>query len=71
MENRGIGTGMFYPLPLHEHEAWSGRGMPSYSLPESERYARENLAIPVFAELEDDEVNYIISAVTDFFSGKC
>jgi dTDP-4-amino-4,6-dideoxygalactose transaminase len=45
--------------------------MPSYSLPESERYARENLAIPVFAELEDDEVNYIISAVTDFFSGKC
>ena len=71
LENRGIGTGMYYPLPLHEHEAWSGRGMPSYSLPESERYARENLAIPVFAELEDDEVNYIISAVTDFFSGKC
>jgi dTDP-4-amino-4,6-dideoxygalactose transaminase len=71
LENRGIGTGMYYPLPLHEHEAWSGRGMPSYSLPESERYARENLAIPVFAELEDDEINYIISAVTDFFSGKC
>jgi dTDP-4-amino-4,6-dideoxygalactose transaminase len=46
LENRGIGTGMDYPLPLHEHEAWSGRGMPSYSLPESERYARENLAIP-------------------------
>ena len=70
LENRGIGTGMYYPLPLHEHEPWSGRGMPSYSLPESERYARENLAIPVFAELEDDEVAYIISAVTEFFSGK-
>jgi dTDP-4-amino-4,6-dideoxygalactose transaminase len=70
LENRGIGTGMYYPLPLHEHEAWSARGMPSYSLPESERYARENLAIPVFAELEDDEIAYIISAVTEFFSGK-
>jgi len=69
LENRGIGTGMYYPLPVHEHEAWSVRGMPSYSLPESERYARENLAIPVFAELQDDEVAYIISAVTEFFSG--
>jgi dTDP-4-amino-4,6-dideoxygalactose transaminase len=69
LENRGIGTGMYYPLPLHEHEAWSARGMPSYSLPESERYAHENLAIPVFAELEDDEIAYIISAVTEFFSG--
>lgn len=68
LENRGIGTGMYYPFPLHEHEAWSARGMPSYSLPESERYARENLAIPVFAELKDDEVAYIISAVTEFFS---
>jgi dTDP-4-amino-4,6-dideoxygalactose transaminase len=69
LENRGIGTGMYYPLPLHEHEAWSVRGMPSYSLPESERYARENLALPVFAELEDDEVAYIVSAVTEFFLG--
>jgi dTDP-4-amino-4,6-dideoxygalactose transaminase len=68
LDNRGIGTGMYYPLPLHEHEAWSARGMPSYSLPESERYARENLAIPVFGELEDDEIAYIISAVTEFFS---
>jgi dTDP-4-amino-4,6-dideoxygalactose transaminase len=67
LENRGIGTGMYYPLPLHEHDAWSVRGMPSYSLPESERYARENLALPVFAELEDDEVAYIVSAVRKFF----
>jgi len=69
LEHRGIGTGMYYPLPLHEHEAWSVRGMPSYSLPESERYARENLAIPVFAELEDDEVAYIVSTVREFFLG--
>jgi dTDP-4-amino-4,6-dideoxygalactose transaminase len=68
LENRGIGVGMYYPLPLHRHEAWVSRGLPSYGLLESERYSRENLAIPVFAELEDDEVTYIISAVTEFFS---
>jgi dTDP-4-amino-4,6-dideoxygalactose transaminase len=68
LEHQGIGTGMYYPLPLHQHEAWRTRRLPRYSLPESERYCRENLAIPVFAELDDDEVDYIISAVTEFFS---
>jgi dTDP-4-amino-4,6-dideoxygalactose transaminase len=68
LESRGIGTGIYYPLPLHQHDAWIRRGMPSLSLPESERYARENLALPVFAELGDEEVAYIIAAVTEFFS---
>jgi dTDP-4-amino-4,6-dideoxygalactose transaminase len=67
LESRGVGTGLYYPLPLHQHEAWSAREMPCYSLPESERYSRENLALPVFAELEDDEIAYIISAVKEFF----
>ena len=44
--------------------------MRQYSLPESERYARENIAIPVFAELDDEEVVYIISAVLDYFSSR-
>jgi len=70
LDSCGIGTGIYYPLPLHQHESWVSRGMPSYSLAESERYTRENLAIPVFAELEDDEIAHIISAVTEFFSGK-
>jgi dTDP-4-amino-4,6-dideoxygalactose transaminase len=68
LDSRGIGTGMYYPLPLHRHEAWISRSFASHSLPESERYSRENLAIPVFAELEDDEIAYIISAVMDYFS---
>jgi len=65
---RGIGNGMYYPKPLHQHEAWLSRGMPLYSLPEAERYARQNLALPVFAELTQEEVAYIISAVREFFA---
>jgi dTDP-4-amino-4,6-dideoxygalactose transaminase len=68
LDHHGIGTGMYYPVPLHQHEAWRARGLPRYALPESERYCRENLAIPVFAELDDDEVDYIIAAVTEFFA---
>jgi len=49
LNSRGIGTGLYYPQPLHQHEAWKARNLPVYNLPEAERYSRENLAIPVFA----------------------
>jgi dTDP-4-amino-4,6-dideoxygalactose transaminase len=68
LKSKGIGTGLYYPLPLHQHEAWKVRKLPAYSLPEAERYCRENLAIPVFAELKQDEVEYIISAVREYYS---
>jgi dTDP-4-amino-4,6-dideoxygalactose transaminase len=70
LEARGVGTGIYYPLPLHQHEAWLGRGLPRYTLPESERYSSENLALPMFAELTDDEVDYVVGAVRDFFSAR-
>jgi dTDP-4-amino-4,6-dideoxygalactose transaminase len=67
LESHGIGTGIYYPLPLHQHEAWRARGLPSYRLPESERYGRENLALPVFAEMTDAEVAYVVERVREFF----
>jgi dTDP-4-amino-4,6-dideoxygalactose transaminase len=68
LQKRGIATGMYYPRPLHKHQAWQSRKLPEYFLPESERYSSQNLAIPVFAELHDDEIAYIIAAIRDFFS---
>jgi dTDP-4-amino-4,6-dideoxygalactose transaminase len=67
LKQRGIATGMYYPLPLHKHKAWWTRKLPEYFLPESERYSSQNLAIPVFGELDNDEVAYIIDAVRDFY----
>ncbi len=68
LDGKGIGNGIYYPLCLHHHESWRSRGLPEYSLPEAERYARENLALPVFAELTDEEVGYIAAAVREYFS---
>jgi dTDP-4-amino-4,6-dideoxygalactose transaminase len=67
---KGIGTGIYYPLPLHRHTAWLTRGLPEYSLPESERYTSENLALPVFAELTDGEVEYVAGAVKEYFCAR-
>ena len=68
LNEKGIGTGIYYPMPLHLHEAWILRGYPHCSLPEAERYARENLALPVFADLTDEEVDYVVATVKAFFS---
>jgi dTDP-4-amino-4,6-dideoxygalactose transaminase len=68
LDGKGIGNGIYYPLCLHHHDSWRAKGLPAYSLPEAERYARENVALPVFAELTDEEVRYIIAAVREYFS---
>jgi dTDP-4-amino-4,6-dideoxygalactose transaminase len=68
LDGKGIGNGIYYPLCLHHHESWRSKGLPSCSLPEAERYARENLALPMFAELTDDEVARIVAAVREYFS---
>jgi dTDP-4-amino-4,6-dideoxygalactose transaminase len=70
LDSRGMGAGLYYPLSLHQHEAWKARHWPAYNLPKAERYSRENLAIPVFAELEDEEVAYIISTVREYFTAQ-
>jgi dTDP-4-amino-4,6-dideoxygalactose transaminase len=69
LEAKGIGTGIYYPQPLHLHAAWREKGLPACTLPEAERYARENLALPVFAELTGEEVGYVIDSVREFFRG--
>ena len=65
---RQIGTGIYYPVPLHRHEAWLSRGFRQLSFPEAERYASQNIALPMFAELTDGEVDWVIGAVKEFFS---
>jgi dTDP-4-amino-4,6-dideoxygalactose transaminase len=68
LTSKQIGTGIYYPVPLHRHEAWLSRGFRQLSLPEAERYARQNIALPMFAELTDDEIDWVIGAVKEFFS---
>ena len=63
LAERGIGSAVFYPIPLHLQECFVDLGHHEGDLPESERAAREVLALPVFPEMTDDEVERVAEGV--------
>lgn len=66
LSKMGIGTAIYYPLPLHLQECFRFLGLGEGDLPESEKAAEESLAIPVYPELPRDQQDYVISAIREF-----
>lgn len=68
LTEREIGNGMYYPDSLHTQEAWRNSNFSKKSFPRAEKYAKEHIALPVFAELTEEEIDYIILSVKSFFN---
>jgi len=67
LKQRGIGTEVYYPIPMHLQEcfAYLGEGVGTYA--ESERAAEETLALPIYPELSDAQIRYVVESIRDFF----
>ena len=67
LDSRGIGTGIYYPVPLHLQECFRSLGYARGDFPVSERLAEEVLSLPVFPELGEARVRTVASAIREFY----
>ena len=67
LNGQQIGHAVYYPVPLHLQECFSYLGYSQGDFPESERAARETVALPIFPELREDEIAEIAETIRRFY----
>lgn len=66
LKTHGVGTKVYYPIPLHRQDCFAYLGYKEGEFPESERAARETLALPVYPELTEAQQAYVVETIAGF-----
>jgi hypothetical protein len=67
LKSRGIGTEVYYPLPLHEQECFKNLGYRPEDFPRAHDASRQTLALPVYPELTGEQIQYVVDCITEFY----
>ncbi len=67
LADRKIGTEIYYPLPLHLQPVFAYLGLKAGDLPVAEQAAQEVLALPMFPELTEAEIRWVVESIVEFF----
>ena len=64
---KGVSTGVYYPVPLHLQPCFRSLGYKKGDFPEAERASEEVLALPVYPELRREQQEYVVEGIRDFY----
>ena len=67
LTEREIETAIYYPIGLHEQKALSYLGYKKGDFPETERAARETLALPIYPEISREAQGHVVDSIAEFF----
>jgi dTDP-4-amino-4,6-dideoxygalactose transaminase len=65
----GIGTEVYYPVPLHLQPCFSGHGHQEGDFPNAERACLRTLALPLYPDLAEREVEHVCRTIREFGEG--
>ena len=66
LKARGIGTKVYYPIPLHLQKCFNYLGYKEGQFPETESAAKETFALPAYPELTDEQQVYVVESIKEF-----
>ena len=66
LQKKGVGTEVYYPVPMHLQDCFAYLGYEAGEFPQSERAAEESLALPVYPELTDAQARYVVGCIREF-----
>jgi dTDP-4-amino-4,6-dideoxygalactose transaminase len=67
LNEHGVGSEIYYPLPLHIQECFRHFGFEENDFPVSMAAAKDSLALPIFPELTENQIRYVVDKIGEFF----
>jgi dTDP-4-amino-4,6-dideoxygalactose transaminase len=68
LTQQGVNVGLHYPIPLHLQECFKSLGYKKGDFPNSERIAEAGLSLPMYPEMTDVQINYVVEKIKEFFN---
>ena len=68
LKEHGIGSEIYYPVPLHLQECYQSLGYRQGDLPEAEKSCQQNLGLPIYPELTKDQQEIVVKVIKDFYN---